>query len=87
MSERVNELHRLYWSEHWPIRKIDPANTVRLEPSAAVNLPAHASLSAGWFLLAPKHSRRIVRGCGNLILTGQLSRARYEGNRPISEVD
>jgi transposase len=22
-SEQINELHRLYWSEHWPIRKIE----------------------------------------------------------------
>ena len=22
-TERINELHRLYWSEHWPIRKIE----------------------------------------------------------------
>jgi hypothetical protein len=22
-TEQVNDLHRLYWSEHWPIRKIE----------------------------------------------------------------
>ena len=22
-TEQINDLHRLYWSEHWPIRKID----------------------------------------------------------------
>ncbi|MGH9770542.1 MAG: hypothetical protein ACRD4Q_02395, partial [Candidatus Acidiferrales bacterium] len=22
-SEQINELHRLYWSEHWPVRKIE----------------------------------------------------------------
>jgi hypothetical protein len=22
-SEQINELHQLYWSEHWPIRKIE----------------------------------------------------------------
>ena len=22
-TEQINDLHRLYWSEHWPIRKIE----------------------------------------------------------------
>jgi hypothetical protein len=22
-TDQINELHRLYWSEHWPIRKIE----------------------------------------------------------------
>jgi hypothetical protein len=22
-SDQINDLHRLYWSEHWPIRKIE----------------------------------------------------------------
>ena len=22
-TEQINDLHRLHWSEHWPIRKID----------------------------------------------------------------
>ena len=22
-SEQINDLHRLYWSEHWPMRKIE----------------------------------------------------------------
>jgi len=21
-TEQINDLHRLYWSDHWPIRKI-----------------------------------------------------------------
>ena len=26
-SEQINDLHRLYWSEHWPIRRIERANS------------------------------------------------------------
>jgi hypothetical protein len=22
-TEQINDLHRLYWSDHWPIRKIE----------------------------------------------------------------
>jgi hypothetical protein len=22
-TDQINDLHRLYWSEHWPIRKIE----------------------------------------------------------------
>jgi len=23
-TDQINYLHRLYWSKHWPIRKIEP---------------------------------------------------------------
>src|SRR5229473_6237784 len=45
-TEQINELHRLYWSEHWPIRKIERQlnmgwKTIRKYLDAPAQGPAH----------------------------------------------
>ncbi len=45
-TEQINDLHRLYWSEHWPIRKIERQlnigwKTVRKYLDAPAQAPVH----------------------------------------------
>lgn len=44
-NDQINDLHRLYWSEHWPIRKIERHlsmswRTVKKYLDAPVQTPA-----------------------------------------------
>src|SRR5580692_12876448 len=45
-TEQINDLHRLYWSEHWPIRKIERHlnmgwKTIRKYLDAPAQSPVH----------------------------------------------
>jgi hypothetical protein len=45
-TEQINDLHRLYWSEHWPIRKIERQlnigwRTIRKYLDAPAQAPVH----------------------------------------------
>jgi len=45
-TEQINDLHRLYWSEHWPIRKIERQlnigwRTIRKYLDAPAQGPVH----------------------------------------------
>ena len=50
-TEQINDLHRLYWSEHWPIRKIERHlrmgwHTIRKYLDAPAQGPAHGRAPA-----------------------------------------
>ena len=47
-TEQINDLHRLYWSEHWPIRKIERhlrmgGHTIRKYLNAPAQRPSSAA--------------------------------------------
>jgi len=37
-TDQINDLHRLYWSEHWPIRKIERHLRMSGEPSRSISM-------------------------------------------------
>jgi transposase len=50
-TDQINEMHRLYWSEHWPVRKIERQlnigwKTIRKYLDAPAQPPLHRDRSS-----------------------------------------
>jgi alginate export protein len=67
---------------------LGPANTIRIEPSLKASPRATVLISAGWGFYWRESIHDGLYGiAGNLLVPGNTSRARYEGNRPILQAD
>jgi hypothetical protein len=67
---------------------LGPANTVRIEPSLSAMPRKRVSLSAGWGFYWRESVRDGLYGiAGNLLVAGNSTLARYEGSRPIFQLD
>jgi hypothetical protein len=67
---------------------LGPANTIRLEPSIALLPAPHVTVSAGWgFYWRQSINDGLYGIAGNLIVPSNGVTGRYEGSRPIAEVD
>jgi hypothetical protein len=67
---------------------LGPANTIRLEPSAIVTMATGVTLSTGWGFYWRQSSHDGLYGiAGNLIVPSNGVTARYEGSRPIAQID
>ena len=67
---------------------LGPANTVRIEPSIKATPRSGITFSGGWgFYWRESIYDGLYGIAGNLIVPGNTTSARYEGSRPIFEVD
>jgi hypothetical protein len=67
---------------------LGPANTIRIEPSIKVTPHSGITLSGGWGFYWRESIHDGLYGiAGNLLFPGNAASARYEGSRPIFEVD
>jgi hypothetical protein len=67
---------------------LGPANTVRVEPSLAATPRRGVSFSAGWGFYWRESVHDGLYGiAGNLLVAGNSTLARYEGSRPIVQLD
>jgi Alginate export len=67
---------------------LGPANTIRIEPSIKASPRSGVTLSGGWGFYWRESIRDGLYGiAGNLLVPGNTTSARYEGNRPIFEAD
>jgi hypothetical protein len=67
---------------------LGPANTIRLEPSIALSPSPRVTVSAGWGFYWRQSTNDGLYGiAGNLIVPSNGVTPRYEGSRPIAEVD
>ena len=67
---------------------LGPANTIRIEPSIKATPRSAVSISAGWgFYWRESIADGLYGIAGNLLVPGNTTRARYEGSRPIVQVD
>ncbi len=67
---------------------LGPANTIRLEPALSVAPVKSVSVSSGWGFYWREDVHDGLYGiAGNLLVPGNATRARYEGSRPIFQLD
>jgi hypothetical protein len=67
---------------------LGPANTIRIEPSIKAMPHAGIALSGGWGFYWRESIHDGLYGiAGNLLVAGNATSARYEGSRPIFEMD
>jgi hypothetical protein len=67
---------------------LGPANTIRIEPSIKASPHSGVSISAGWGFYWRESVHDGLYGiAGNLLVPASTTRARYEGSRPIVELD
>jgi hypothetical protein len=67
---------------------LGPANTIRLEPSIKATPRPGVSVSAGWGIYWRESIHDGLYGiAGNLLVPGGTTFARFEGTRPIVELD
>lgn len=67
---------------------LGPANTVRVEPSLAATPHRGLALSAGWGFYWRQSVHDGLYGiAGNLLVAGNSTLVRYEGSRPIVQLD
>jgi len=67
---------------------LGPANTIRLEPSIGLLFCERLTLSAGWGFYWRESANDGLYGiAGNLIVPSNGVKSRYEGSRPIAQVD
>jgi hypothetical protein len=67
---------------------LGPANTIRIEPSIKASPSFGITLSMGWGFYWRESIHDGLYGiAGNLLVPGNTTRARYEGSRPLFEVD
>jgi len=67
---------------------LGPANTIRLEPSVTVTIATGVTLSTGWGVYWRQSIHDGLYGiAGNLIVPSNGVTARYEGSRPIAQID
>jgi len=67
---------------------LGPANTIRLEPSVSVAPVKSVSVSSGWGFYWREDIHDGLYGiAGNLLVPGNAAEARYEGSRPIFQID
>jgi hypothetical protein len=65
-----------------------PANTLRLEPSAGFSFSERVTLSMGWgFYWRQSVNDGLYGISGNLIVPSNGVNSRYEGSRPITQLD
>jgi hypothetical protein len=67
---------------------LGPANTIRLEPSVKTSPSRNVLISAGWGFYWRESIHDGLYGiAGNLLVPAGSTRARYEGSRPLLQVD
>ena len=67
---------------------LGPNNAIRLEPSLGLLLSERVTFSAGWGFFWRESANDALYGIpGNIIVPSHGVKSRYEGSRPISEVD
>jgi len=67
---------------------LGPNNAIRLEPSVALQLAERVTASAGWGFYWRQNAGDGLYGIpGNLIVPANGVSSRYEGSRPIAQVD
>jgi hypothetical protein len=67
---------------------LGPDNTIRVEPSLALMFSEHLTLSSGWgFYWRESVNDGLYGIAGNLIVPSKGVKSRYEGSRPIAELD
>ena len=67
---------------------LGPDNAIRLEPSLGLFFSEHLTLSAGWGFFWRESSNDGLYGIpGNLIVPSNGVKSRYEGGRPIAQLD
>jgi len=67
---------------------LGPSNAIRLEPSLGLLLSERVTFSAGWGFFWRESANDGLYGIpGNLIVPSHGVKSRYEGSRPIAEVD
>jgi Alginate export len=67
---------------------LGPANTIRLEPFVTARTRRNVSVSAGWGFYWRESVHDGLYGiAGNLLVPAGSTRARYEGSRPLLQVD
>jgi Alginate export len=67
---------------------LGPNNAIRLEPSLGLFLTEHMTLSAGWGFYWRENVNDGLYGIpGNLIVPSNGVKSRYEGSRPIVQLD
>jgi len=67
---------------------LGPNNTIRLEPSLGLSFSEHVTFSAGWgFFWRESTSDGLYGIPGNLLVPSNGVKSRYEGSRPIAQID
>jgi hypothetical protein len=67
---------------------LGPNNAIRLEPSLGLSLSEHVTFSAGWGFFWRESANDALYGIpGNIIVPSHGVKSRYEGSRPITELD
>jgi hypothetical protein len=67
---------------------LGPDNAIRLEPSLSLFFSERLTLSAGWGFFWRESSNDGLYGiAGNLIVPSNGVKSRYEGSRPIAQLD
>lgn len=67
---------------------LGPNNAIRLEPSIGLSLTERVTLSAGWGFFWRESANDGLYGIpGNLLVPSNGVKSRYEGSRPIAELD
>lgn len=67
---------------------LGPDNAIRLEPSLALSFLETLTLSAGWGFFWRENANDALYGIpGNIIVPSNGVKSRYEGSRPIAELD
>src|SRR5262249_11071047 len=67
---------------------LGPSNTVRLEPSIGLLFSEHLTFSGGWGFYWRESANDGLYGiAGNLIVPSNGVKSRYEGSRPIAQID
>jgi hypothetical protein len=67
---------------------LGPNNAIRLEPSVAFSLAEQMALSAGWGFYWRENINDGLYGIpGNLVVPSNGVQSRYEGSRPIAQLD
>jgi len=67
---------------------LGPANTIRLEPFLGLSFSEHLTFSTGWgFYWRQSINDGLYGIAGNLIVPSNGVKDRYEGSRPIAQID
>src|SRR5215472_5463366 len=67
---------------------LGPNNAIRLEPSLGLLFSEHVVLSAGWGFFWRESANDALYGIpGNIIVPSHGVKSRYEGSRPITQLD
>jgi len=67
---------------------LGPNNAIRLEPSVGLSFSERVTFSAGWGFFWRESANDGLYGIpGNLLVPGNGVKSRYEGSRPIAELD